>query len=127
MAKKVGIYINLSAGTQQFILDMEKANASVKNFSALAAGMGTHGVTGVQAVSGALRVLEGGITNNLRAAERFTANVLGLGPVLQAAFPVDPRRLGFRRRIVKVGEEITNFSTRLRELHSASSRWHSAR
>jgi hypothetical protein len=119
MAKKVGIYINLSAGTQQFILDMEKANASVKNFSALAAGMGTHGVTGVQAVSGALRVLEGGITNNLRAAERFTANVLGLGPVLQAAFPVIGA-LAFGGVVVKVGEEITNFSTRLREAPLAS-------
>src|ERR1035441_3389508 len=32
--------------------------------------------------------MEGTWTNNLRASERFLANVLGLGPILQKAFPI---------------------------------------
>src|SRR5581483_5453831 len=47
-----------------------------------------HSVTSVQATSAALRVLEGNMQNNLRAAERFLANTLGLGEALKAAFPV---------------------------------------
>jgi len=103
------ISINLSAGTATFIADLDKANAKLKDFGSQAeaqrgrlrnvsnaanqAGhsfqqLGSHGVTGVQATSAALRTLEGGITNNLRAAERFAANFLGLGPILQKVFPV---------------------------------------
>src|SRR6185437_15732228 len=103
------IVIDLSAGTGQFILDLEKANAKLRDFGATADGqkpklrniasgaesagrsfesMGTHGVSGVQATSGALRVLEGNMNNNLRAAERFIANFLGLGPALQKIFPL---------------------------------------
>lgn len=125
MAKKVGIYINLSAGTTQFLVDMDKANAKIRDFANAsqqgAAGvgnayrdMGSHGVSGVQAVSGALRVLEGGITNNLRAAERFTANILGLGPILQAAFPVIGA-IAFAGILVKVGEEVGKFYEKMKE------------
>lgn len=112
------IRINLSAGTAQLILDFEKAKGVVKNFgrevSGGASGLrglgdaGHDSVTGVQAVSGALRVLEGGITNNLRAAERFTANVLGLGPLLQKAFPV-VGAIAFAGILVKMGEEAYAF------------------
>jgi hypothetical protein len=78
------IIIDISAGTSKFVVDMENAKAKIRDF-----GKEAHGsVSGVQAVSASLRVLEGNMTNNLRAAERFVANVLHLGPVLQAAFPV---------------------------------------
>src|SRR5262249_22299088 len=75
------ISIDLQAGTAKFFADLNEASAKIRQF-------GHEGVTGVQATSGALRVLEGNMTNNLRAAERFVANILGLGPILQAAFPV---------------------------------------
>jgi|GEM_PF-4934618 len=48
----------------------------------------SHTVPQYAAASGAIRVLEGNLNNNVRAAERFLATTLGLGPVLQAAFPV---------------------------------------
>ncbi len=96
---KVGrISIDLTAGTAAFIADMEAANAKLRDFSVTAStsqsrlrGFGdaaAHSVTGVQATSAALRLLEGNITNNLRAGERFLANTLGLGRVLQTAFPI---------------------------------------
>lgn len=78
------ISINLSAGTAQFVVDMEKANAKIRDF-----GAGhKHTVSDVQATSAALRTLEGGITNNLRAAENFLAKTLNLGSALRVAFPV---------------------------------------
>jgi hypothetical protein len=115
MGRSAGrISIDLNAGTAQFLVDMDKANASVNKFGANARAAGGHGVTGVQAVSGALRVLEGGLTNNLRAAERFTANVLGLGPILQAAFPLIGA-VAFAGILVKLGEEATKFYTTMRD------------
>jgi len=75
------ITVNLTAGTAKFFKDVDAATGKLREF-------GHEGVTNVQATSGALRVLEGNMTNNLRAAERFVANVLGLGPALKFAFPV---------------------------------------
>ena len=52
-------------------------------------GRGTGQVTGnFIASSAALNTLEKGLTGNTRAAGRFLTTTLGLGPVLQAAFPV---------------------------------------
>ena len=107
------IRINLSAGTAQFLADMDKSNAKLLQFQKNVAGIG-HGVSGVQATSGALRVLEGGLNNNLRAAERFTANILGLGPILQKAFPVIGG-LAFVGLLGKMGDEAYKFYTTLRD------------
>jgi hypothetical protein len=115
MARKAGVItIDLNAGTSKFLVDMDKANAKISQFGKAAREAGGHGVTGVQAVSGALRVMEGGLNNNLRAAERFTANVLGLGPILQAAFPVIGA-IAFAGLIVKMGEEVYNFFKLMRD------------
>lgn len=81
MPKAGVITIDVQAGTSQFVADLDKASGKLKEF-------GSHGVSNVQATSAALRVLEGNMQNNLRAAERFLANTLNLGPVLKAAFPV---------------------------------------
>ncbi len=45
-----------------------------------------HSVSEIQAMSGALRTLEG--NGGLRAAERFLATTLGLGGAVQAIFPI---------------------------------------
>lgn len=100
------IVISLGANTAQFSIEMDKAaqlaaakggqiqgtlaklSGSAKAWGQATHDAGTHAVTGVQATSGALRTLEGGITNNLRAAERFMANTLGMGEALKVAFPV---------------------------------------
>ena len=112
------VSIDLDAGTAKFLIDMNKANAVVTDFGNRARGAaaplrqlgeaGQHSASQLQGASAAIRVLEGGITNNLRAAERFTANVLGLGPILQAAFPV-VGAIAFAGILVKVGEEFTKF------------------
>jgi hypothetical protein len=47
-----------------------------------------HGIPQTAAASAAIRVLEGGMNNNVRAAERFLSTTLGLGPALQVLFPI---------------------------------------
>lgn len=108
------IVISLGANTQAFSIEMDRAaQVAAKSTGQIQGSLqklsggafrpvsegaeqmgkkikeaGEHGVTGVQATSAALRTLEGGITNNLRAAERFLATTLGLGPALKNLFPV---------------------------------------
>jgi lambda family phage tail tape measure protein len=100
------IVISLGANTAQFSLEMTRAeqlaaakggqiqgtlaklSGSAKAWGQATHDAGGHAVTGVQATSASLRVLEGNMTNNLRAAERFVANTLGMGNALKAAFPV---------------------------------------
>lgn len=60
-------------------------------------------VSEVAAASGAIRVFEGAMP--IRAVERFAVNVLGLGPLLQAAFPVIGA-IALTEMIVKMGEEL---------------------
>ena len=100
MGKAGQIVINLSAGTAQFIIDMERANGSVRDFQKvvsisgqtfrntgqLAIESGAHTVTAVQGASAAIREAFGG--SNIRAVERFISTTLGLGPVLQKLFPL---------------------------------------
>ncbi len=120
--RKVGqISIDLVLGTGTFTPATENAARTLDRIgnSAGSAGrkvieMGHASVTGVQATTGALRVLEGGYTNNLRAAERFTANVLGLGPILQKAFPLIGA-IAFTGLIIRLGQEIQKFYTEMRD------------
>lgn len=77
---------NASAGSLNKTFETVEQSA-VRMGQGMASGLG-HGVTGVQATSAALRTLEGNLQNNLRAAERFLANTLGLGDALKTAFPV---------------------------------------
>ncbi|HEX4138367.1 MAG TPA: hypothetical protein VHY84_27400 [Bryobacteraceae bacterium] len=67
----------------------DSAAASAKKHQAAIAELGdAHAkmVPQVAAASGAIRVLEGAMP--IRAVERFAVNILGLGPILQAAFPI---------------------------------------
>lgn len=75
------ITVNFNAGTTKFVSDVDKAQVKIREF-------GGHTVSNMTASSAAIRTFEGNIQNNVRAVERFLTNVLPLGPVLQAAFPV---------------------------------------
>lgn len=68
-----------------------KANAGAVSFNqgVNSLNRGAGGATGnFIASSAALNVMEKGLTGNTRAAGRFLTSVLGLGPILQAAFPL---------------------------------------
>jgi hypothetical protein len=75
------IVIDVTAGTAQFVADMEKAKGKIREFGA--AGVGEH-----KAISAAMKTLEGNFTNNKRAADAFLATIPGIGNALKTAFPV---------------------------------------
>ena len=75
------ITVNLDAGTAQFVVDMDKANRKLNEF-------GGHAVSNTQAASAAIRVFEGNISNNIRAAEKFITTIPGVSAALKVAFPL---------------------------------------
>ena len=85
-ARRAGsIVISLSAGTAQFVRDMDAADAKVKNFGASAQRlggsfreMGASGVSEMRATSAAFKTLEGHITNNFRALMLLRSTCWGL-------------------------------------------------
>jgi hypothetical protein len=103
-----GINVDLTLGNSQFNREMTNSNGRVIGFGQSMRTMSHSAVSDVQATSGALRVMEGGLANNLRAAERFTASVLGLGPILQKAFPLIGG-IAFLDLMVKMGDEAKKF------------------
>jgi len=98
------INIVLSAGTAQFVADMDRAQVKVRDFGGAQHGM----VSSMQASSGALRLLEGNFQNNIRAVERFIATTLGAGEALKAIFPIvgAVASIGI---LAKLGEEAYKF------------------
>ena len=113
MAKSAGVItINVNAGTAQLVQDLDKAKAKVADFTSQGVRgfqqLGGHSVSSMQATSGALRDLQGNFTNNIRASERFIATTLGLGPVLQAAFPL-VGGLAFGGMITEMGTKVHEF------------------
>ncbi|HKT25519.1 MAG TPA: hypothetical protein VJR04_13000 [Terriglobales bacterium] len=70
---------------------LQEANEALRMHQTSLAGVTnelSHQVPQYAAASGAVRLLEGNLNNMIRPAERFLATTLGLGPALQAAFPI---------------------------------------
>jgi hypothetical protein len=93
ISKSVGLYDAFGRQIQNSIgaavPEVQKLAAAETQVAASAELMAKahgHAVSEIQAVSGALRVFEG--HSALRAAERFVATTLGLGPALQGIFPI---------------------------------------
>ncbi len=105
MPVKAGqIVIDITAGTAKFVSDMDQARGKIRQF-----GQEAHNsVSGVQAVSGTLRVMEGNVTNNLRAAERWVASLPGVANALKVAFPV-VGALAFAGVIESLGTKVADF------------------
>jgi len=108
MSTSVGeIRINLSAGTSQFVQDLERAKAKVHEF-------GAHATSEHKAAAAAGKLLEGQMFNNTRAMDSFLISTLKLGPIVQAAFPV-LGALAFAGVIVETGKKVYEFFERLKE------------
>jgi hypothetical protein len=108
MAKAGVLTIDVDAGTAKFLVDMDAANAKLRDFGAGAQQSGIHLVSSMQASSAAIRLLENPLGNNLRAVERFISLLPGMGKLLQAAFPV-VGALAFADILIKMGTEAINF------------------
>ncbi len=108
MSKKARVVsIDLDLRTAKFLGGLRDAKGELRSF-------GHEGVSNIQATSGALRVLEGNMNNNLRAAERFIASVLGLGPALQAVFPI-VGGIAFAGLLGELADKVLKFYRGLRD------------
>src|SRR5450432_3255467 len=115
MAKRVGlITINLLAGTAAFNTQMDAAKAKIKNLGSGVDEASKKLVSGNQAASGFIRVAEGGMANNLRAVENFMTKTLGLGPALQAIFPL-VGAIAFAGLLFTMGKEVYAFFKKAEE------------
>lgn len=88
MANAGDVVISLSLNDAQFSAALDKTNARLLQFQRAASRAGEVSVTKFQATSSALRLMEGGINNSLRAAERFAGTLPMVGRLMEAAFPV---------------------------------------
>lgn len=94
------------------------SNARLAASQELVAVSGEHQVSSMAASSGAIRLLEGNFQNNIRAAERFIGTTLGLGPVLEAAFPI-VGAVALLGVVVKMGKEAYDTTMNFVHLKSA--------
>jgi len=74
------------------LVDLEKAKGGLREFgSSGSASMKQFGgavVSETKAATAAFKALDGGFANNSKVATAFITKIAGMGPVLQAAFPV---------------------------------------
>lgn len=83
--KKIGGKLVLD--TSDYEQKLARSKAALSGLQVVSRNTSHSMVTDVQATSGALRTLEGGVSNNIRAAERWLASIKGVGPALQAIYP----------------------------------------
>jgi hypothetical protein len=108
MARKAGVItIDLNAGTAKFLVDMDKANAKLRDF-------GKAGVNESKAVGTAMKALEGGVLKNGRAAEWFFETVVKGGAVARVAFPV-LGAVAFAGAIAETTNRVREFFKELKE------------
>jgi hypothetical protein len=75
-------------------------------------------VSQMQAASASIRLFEGGMTNNVRAVERFITTIPGVGRALKAAFPI-VGGLALAGLFVKLGDDVVKFIQTARQIPQA--------
>lgn len=95
------VRVLFEAGTEGFVADVKKAEASVRQF-------GTASKVSSAESNAAVKLLEGNIGSSTRAVSRFLSQTLGLGPILSAAFPVVGLVL-FGKAIADTGIKVYEF------------------
>jgi hypothetical protein len=108
MATNAGVIsIDVTAGTAKMVLELEQAKGKIREFGS--AGESEH-----KKVAAAVKALEGNIFNNTRAADAFLLSMKGLGPVIQAAFPIIGA-VAFAGVIGELGKKVYEFFKELKE------------
>ena len=109
------VTVRLNLNKDGYSAGMTEARRQAQQTVKTIEGMGHSTVTQMQASSASIRVLEGGMTGNIRAAERFISTIPGVGKALQAAFPV-VGAIAFAGVIARIGEEA---ATAIRKVEQA--------
>lgn len=87
MATKPRVQVTISADGTSYSNAIDKAKGKLLEFSATSKKTSHAAISDVQATSGALRLIDGGITNNIRSAERFLASIKGVGAAMKLIYP----------------------------------------
>jgi hypothetical protein len=109
------VTVRLNLNSAGYSAEMTKAEAQMRRLARAGQEFGHSTVSQMQAASASIRVLEGGISNNIRAAERFISMLPGVGAALQAAFPV-VGAIALIGVFVRIGEEVSKFISKLNEI-----------
>jgi hypothetical protein len=105
MGRTVGaVSLNFTAGNGQLISVLEQNKAKLTEYK-------NHAISSTQAAGAAFRALDG--TLSIRAVEQFTTKFLGLGPILQAAFPL-VGALAFADVIHNMSDKAEEFFNKIR-------------
>jgi lambda family phage tail tape measure protein len=107
-AGNVNIVLGMNSVT--FTEGIKKAQAELDKFAGKARSMGHTTVSSTQAASASLRAMQvqGGMTGNIRAAERFLATIPGVGAALKVAFPL-VGGLALASLLVEMGQKVATF------------------
>jgi hypothetical protein len=109
------VVVRIVAKDENYSAVMTRARREAQQFGKTVEAAGHATVTSQQAASGAIRLLEGDITRNVRAVEKFITTIPGVGKVLQAAFPI-VGALAFAGVIYKMGEEVFEAVKKVQQL-----------
>jgi hypothetical protein len=101
MRRAAVISIDVEAGTAKMLAQLQQAKAGLREF-------GASGASSMAPTTVALRELEGNLANNTRGVARFLGQTLGLGPVLQKAFPLIGG-IAFGGMLVSLGGKVVDF------------------
>lgn len=109
------VKVVLSIDAANYSAALDKAKRQMRQFGdeTKAAGHGT--VSSMQAASASIRLVEGGMTNNIRAVERFIGTLPGVSKALQTIFPL-VGGIAFAGLLIKLGKEAYDFVEKMRAM-----------
>ncbi|HEV2463542.1 MAG TPA: hypothetical protein VGT04_07045 [Acidobacteriaceae bacterium] len=110
--------IVLKANTASYSAGIEKARRQLNQFGVESVRVGHATVAPWMASSAAIRVLEGNVTNNIRAAERFVATLPGVQTALLKAFPV-VGAVALGGVLMKLGKDVYDFVEKTEQMPKA--------
>ncbi|MBB6144713.1 hypothetical protein HNQ77_002669 [Silvibacterium bohemicum] len=113
-----GVTVNLVLNSASYSAAIKDAQRQIDTFAGKARGAGHSTVSSMQASSAAIRTLEGGMANNVRAVERFITMIPGVGKALQTAFPLIGG-LAFAGLLVRLGTELNEFIRKANQVPQA--------
>lgn len=118
MSETNSVTVYLTVNAADYSSGMKKASQLADTFSGKMRSAGHSTVSSMQASSAAIRLFEGGMTNNVRAVERFVATIPGVSQALKTAFPL-VGAVAFAGLIGRMGEEVYKFIETARKMPQA--------
>ena len=118
MSNAGSVQVVLSANATGFSAALTEAQRNLDKLSGKTKEFGSHTVSGMQAASASIRLLENPLGNNIRAIERLISQSKVLSSVMKAAFPL-VGAIAIGSMIAKLGTEVGEFITEVNGMPKA--------